>query len=91
MTDVITDNQDAGRYELEIGGDIVFAIYRRENATVVIRHVEAPMHLRGSGAAGRLMEGIVARARAEHLKLRPLCSYAVAWLRRHPEYRDLLA
>ena len=91
MADLITDNQDASRYELEIDGGIVFAIYRRENATVVIRHVEAPPRLRGTGAAGRLMEGIVARARADHLKLRPLCSYAVAWLRRHPEHRDLLA
>jgi len=91
MADLITDNRDASRYELEIDGGIVFAIYRRDGATVVIRHVEAPPFLRGSGAAGRLMEGIVAQARAEHLKLRPLCSYAAAWLRRHPEYRDLLA
>ena len=91
MSDLVTDNREAGRFELAVDGGIVFAIYRRDGATVVIRHVEAPPHLRGTGAAGRLMDGIVARARAEHLKLRPLCSYAAAWLRRHPETRDLLA
>jgi predicted GNAT family acetyltransferase len=56
----------------------------------MIRHVEAPPRLRGKGTAGRLMEGIMASARAEGLKVVPLCSYAAAWLRRHPEHRDLV-
>ena len=91
MADLITDNSQASRYELAVDGGIVFAIYRRDGATLFIRHVEAPPRLRGSGAAGRLMAGVMERARAEHLKVVPLCSYAAAWLRRHAEYRDLLA
>jgi hypothetical protein len=53
--------------------------------------VEAPRPLRGTGAADRLMHGIVAAARAEGRKLAPLCGYASAWLRRKKEYRDVLA
>ena len=30
-------------------------------------------------------------ARARGWKVRPLCSYADAYIRRHPEYNDLLA
>jgi hypothetical protein len=69
----------------------VFAVYRRNGSNLAIRHVEAPPNLRGTGAAGRLMEAIMQRARAENLTVTPLCSYAAAWLRRHPAYRDLVA
>ena len=46
---------------------------------------------RGAGAAGRFMQALVDHARAERLKLVPRCSYAVAWLKRHREYEDVLA
>ncbi|HTP84873.1 MAG TPA: GNAT family N-acetyltransferase [Alphaproteobacteria bacterium] len=83
MTTAIRDNQETSRYELDVGGQIVFAIYRRDGTTLYIRHVEAPPSLRGTGAAGRLMEGITELARAEQLNIVPLCSYAAAWMRRH--------
>lgn len=79
----IKDNREAGRYELDVGGQIAFALYRRDGSTLYIRHVEAPVPLRGTGAAGRLMEGIMAIARGERLTVVPLCSYAAAWIRRH--------
>ena len=90
MSSTITDNTERQRYEIEVDGQIVFAIYRRDGDVVHIRHVEAPVPLRGTGAADRLMVGIAAKARAENLKLLPLCGYARAWLRRHREYADLL-
>jgi predicted GNAT family acetyltransferase len=90
MAEEVTDNRERGRYELDVAGQVVFANYRRQGATILIRYVEAPPALRGTGAAGRLMEGVVAIARAEGLKIRPLCSYAAAWMHRHPEHADLL-
>lgn len=87
----ITDNPAAGRFELVEAGHTAFATYRRDGATLIIPHVEAPPALRGTGAAGRLMQGVMERARVEGLKVRPLCSYAAAWVRRHKEFHDLLA
>jgi hypothetical protein len=84
MSDSIRDNAQRNRYELEIGGQIVFANYRRSGDTLSILHVEAPPPLRGTGAAGRLMQGIVEIARASGARIMPLCGYAAAWLRRHP-------
>ncbi|HTY65424.1 MAG TPA: GNAT family N-acetyltransferase [Alphaproteobacteria bacterium] len=83
MTTAVRDNRKTSRYELDVEGQIVFAIYRRDGSTLYIRHVEAPPSLRGTGAAGRLMEGIMEIARAEQLHIVPLCSYAAAWMRRH--------
>jgi uncharacterized protein len=91
MAEQITDNRERSRYELAIDGQTVFAIYRRQGGTLVIPYVEAPPALRGTGAAGRLMRGVMEIARAEGLKVAPLCGYASSWIRRHAEYRDLLA
>jgi len=74
-----------------VNGQTVFARYSRQGSTLVIPYVEAPPALRGTGAASRLMAGVMEIARAERLKVRPLCGYASAWMWRHPEYRDLLA
>ena len=90
LADAVTDNAAAERYELAIDGQIVFARYRRDGTTVAIRHVEAPPALRGTGAASALMDGIVAIARRDGLRVTPLCSYAAWWLERHPEHHDLL-
>lgn len=95
MTDVapnpVTDNLERKRYELVEQGQTAFADYRRDGIRLIIPHVEAPTALRGQGTAGRLMQGVVAHARAEGLRIVPLCGYAAAWLRRHPEYSDIVA
>ncbi len=90
-TEGVRDNPAAQRYELAIDGQIVFALYRRDGRALAIRHVEAPPALRGSGAASRLMDGVMQIARRDGLTVTPLCSYAAWWLRRHPEYADIVA
>jgi len=69
----------------------VFADYAVQGDTRVILHVEADPALRGSGAAGMFMQALAEHARAQGLKLAPRCSYAVLWLRRHPEHDDVVA
>jgi predicted GNAT family acetyltransferase len=85
----VRDNRELQRFELPVDGHIVFADYRRQPGRLMITHVEAPVALRGAGYAGRLMRGVAEEARAEHIKVLPLCSYARAWMQRHPEYSDL--
>ncbi|HEY0103054.1 MAG TPA: GNAT family N-acetyltransferase [Brevundimonas sp.] len=69
----------------------VFADYAVQGDTRIILHVEADPALRGTGASGRFMQALAEHARAERLKLQPRCGYAVAWLKRHPEFDDLKA
>jgi predicted GNAT family acetyltransferase len=90
MSDVI-DNTAERRFELLENGRLAFADYRREGGRLVVPHVEAHPELRGTGAAGRLMEGMLAQARAEGLTVVPLCGYAAAYMRRHKQHHDLIA
>jgi predicted GNAT family acetyltransferase len=83
--------RDTGaRYELDEQGLTSWADYRREGARLYIDHVESPVALRGTGAAGRLMAALSADARSKSLRLTPICGYAAAWLRRSKESGDLV-
>ena len=87
----VRDNQELGRFELELDQGLAFATYRIEGDRLYLPYVEAAPRLRGTGAAGRLMAGVMSIARKAGLTVVPLCGYARAWVRRHPEHHDLLA
>ena len=85
------DNVEGRRFELDLGGQVVFADYERRPGLLVIRYVYAPPALRGTGAAGRLMGLIATQARAEGSRILALCGYARGWLALSRSHRDLLA
>ncbi len=87
----VRDNTAASRFELDVDGHTALADYRRQGDRLLITHVETPPALQGGGVAARVMDGVVAAARAEGLKIVPICSYAAAYMRRHTEHADLLA
>ena len=82
MTQAVTDNTQKSRFELVEEGYVAYADYRRDGKTLYINYVFSPPELRGKGTAGRLMEGILAAAKADDLEIYPICGYAAAWLRR---------
>jgi uncharacterized protein len=85
------NNIDKSRFELEVDGHIAFATYSLEDNVATIPYVFAPLELRGTGAAGKLMQGIMEYARANDLKIYPICPYAVSWMDKHKETNDLRA
>ena len=88
--DQVIDQPDHERFELVEEGKLAFASYRREGSLLIIPHVEADPALRGRGAAGRLMRGMLDIVRSRGEKVRPLCGYAAGWIQRHPQYHDLV-
>ena len=84
------NNSSLSRYEMEIDGHVAYANYRIDGEIINIDYVFAPEELRGSRAAGKLMEEIARMARDKKMKILPICGYASVWLRRSKEYRDLM-
>lgn len=84
------DNQEEGRFELTENGLLAWSDYRIHDGKYLLTHVEAEPPLRGTGAAGRLMQQIVDHARTGQLVLVPRCHYARLWFQRHPEAADVL-
>ncbi|WP_293900383.1 GNAT family N-acetyltransferase [Phenylobacterium sp.] len=87
----MSELRDTGaRYEMDEQGLTAYADYRKTDGRLYIDYVFSPPPLRGSGASGRLMAALAADARAQGLKVTPICGYAAAWLRRSHEFRDLV-
>lgn len=57
---------------------------------VVATHTVVRPDYRGGGIAAELIKAVVEHCRLHHLKLIPVCSYAVVALQRHPEWQDVL-
>ena len=57
----------------------------------LVDHTLVPPALRGRGIAARLVEALVADARAERFRIVPQCSYVAVAFRRHPEWAELRA
>jgi predicted GNAT family acetyltransferase len=86
----IRDNVAAKRLELEADGGLAIANYRIDGGTIIFTHTETPAHLQGRGIAGRLIRGALETARARGLRVLPLCSFVADYIRRHPEFQDLV-
>jgi predicted GNAT family acetyltransferase len=92
----ITREMDAarGRYVAKIaGGDAEAELtFLREDPNVFVAdHTETPRALRGQGIASKLVERMVADARTEGFKIRPLCPFVVALFSQHPDWSDVRA
>lgn len=92
MEHEVRDNPDRQRYELVVEGDIVsIADYHERDGAIVVPHVETDPARRGQGMADRLMAGLLADLRSTNRTIVPVCPFAAAYIREHPDEQDLLA
>jgi hypothetical protein len=86
----VRDNKALGRFELDVEGGVAFANYRLTPQAVIITHTETPRALRGRGIASELVKGALALIRSDGRKVIGACGFVVDYLRKHPEYRDMV-
>ena len=90
MSNNVRDNTQRHRFELDADGHVAFSNYRREGGTLTVLHTEVPKELGGKGIGSALARGLLDIARAEKLKVVPLCPFVASYIAKHPEYADLL-
>ncbi|MFC5526527.1 GNAT family N-acetyltransferase [Rhodanobacter ginsengisoli] len=91
MSFPVQHDRTAHRFEARVDGAVCELDYHLTGAVMTITHTGVPSVARGRGIAAALVEAAFAAARAEGWKVVPACSYAAAWIRRHPEYQELCA
>lgn len=89
MSDV-RDNTAERRFELEVEGELALLTYRRQDGALYLLHTEVPEEQRGDGHASRLVRHALEAARAEGVRVVPLCPFVGAYLEKHPEYAELV-
>jgi uncharacterized protein len=87
----VVDNPERHRYELRFGDTVAGVVqYATEPGTVVLVHTEVSPTVEGEGLGSKLVSGVLDDIRARGLEVVPLCPFAAAYIRRHPEYADLV-
>lgn len=86
------DNGGKGRYYLSAPGSeqAEMTFTKVGEGKVIIDHTEVPDAFRGQGAGAALVTRAVEDFRAAGKKVIPLCPFAAAQFRRHPEWADVL-
>ncbi|HEV2194398.1 MAG TPA: GNAT family N-acetyltransferase [Candidatus Acidoferrum sp.] len=87
----VTHNEAARRFEATVDGLRSLLFYHRFPNRMVLYHTEVPAPIEGHGIAAKLTRTALDFARANHLRVVPLCPYVSSFLRRNPEYHDLLS
>lgn len=87
----VTDNTAQQRFELDIDGHISFIEYRQHGPVITMTHAEVPPALNGRGIGSELAKGALDLVRSRQQTVLPLCPFIASYIKRHPEYKTLLA
>lgn len=81
------EDTDRGRLELDIDGTPVGHLdYTVADSVATITHTEVASPHEGHGYAGELVREALRRFDDRALAVRPACSFALAWIKQHPEF-----
>ncbi len=86
----VTHNPERNRFELQIQTLTAVLDYTLQGKTIIFTHTGVPPALEGQGIGSRITRAGLDYARQNGLKVVPLCSFVDVYIKRHPEYQDLL-
>ena len=86
----VRDNPAEDRFELSTGAGLAFSEYRLVGDVLHVMHTEVPQALEGQGIGSKLARGVLEIARERGLKVVARCPFVAAYIKRHPEFNDLL-
>ncbi|RXR21121.1 N-acetyltransferase [Flavobacterium amnicola] len=85
-------NQEKKRFELEVEGKIAFIEYILNNENIMfLTHTEVPIGLEGKGAGSAIVLKTLTYIKEKKYTLAPLCPFVAAYVKRHPEWKTILA
>ena len=87
--DIIQDIQHSC-FTAQVDGHRCVVDYVLKDNVMAITHTGVPDAVGGRGIAAEMTKFALEAARKAGFKGVPVCSYTVAYVRRHPEYTDIL-
>ena len=86
----VTDNAALSRYEMVVDGVTAFVTYARHGDRLTLVHTEVPQALGGRGIGSSLATTVLEGVRSRGLRVVPECEFIAAFIKRHPEFADLV-
>lgn len=87
---LVVHEPEHSRFAVHAEGKTAVLDYQRVGGRLVLPHTGVPRELEGRGIGSQLARAALDWAREEGLKVVPVCPFVRAYLKRHPEYSDLL-
>ena len=79
------------RYEARVGTELAgTASYELTDSMITFTHTVVGEGFEGQGVGGALARFALDDARARGLRVRLVCPFLRSWIKRHPEYADLV-
>ena len=72
-------------------GHTAYIDYDKDNGTIVLTHTFVPEAYEGRGVGAQLVAAALADIRRQGLKVVPQCSFVAVYIKRHPEWSDMVS
>ena len=83
-------NDKTQRFEVTLGGETAFTEYVLHNGAMVLPHTVVPPAFEGKGVGSALAKAALRYARDHGLKVKPSCPFIAGYIKRNPEWQDLV-
>jgi predicted GNAT family acetyltransferase len=92
MDDIsLADRPEAHRFELRKAGEVAaHAEYNLLEGMLMFTHTEVLPQFEGQGLGSKLAAFALDEVRRRGLAAVPVCPFIAGYIRKHPEYRDLV-
>lgn len=87
----LINNESSRQFELVVDGVKAKIVYELQKNRMSLLHTEVPEALEGQGVGTAIIEKTLQYLKDNNLKLVPWCPFVVAYLRKHPEWKTILA
>ncbi len=83
-------NTKRQRFETPLGEEFGYIDYRFYKGNLAFMHTFIPDESRGKGIAAEMAKFGLEYARKEKFKIMLYCPFVASYVKRHPEYQDLI-
>ena len=86
----VVHNEAERRFEARVDGHLAVLEYTSRPGVILFTHTGVPEAIEGQGVGSQLAEAGLAYARAQGLRVVPLCAFVAEYIDGHPEYQSLV-
>jgi uncharacterized protein len=86
----VTNNLNQQQFEVQAEGELAVLQYRFHDKLLWLMHTDVPKTLEGHGVASLLAHTALEWAKATNIKVKVICPFVAVYLKRHPEYNDIV-
>jgi predicted GNAT family acetyltransferase len=87
----VSNNEAKHRFEINLDAGTAFFEYIKQGKDVYnLYHTEVPPQFEGHGVGSGLAKGALEYIKTQGKQIIPTCPFVAAYLKRHPEYQELV-